>query len=127
MIFYASIKNNQLNLSNPEYLQQFLKKINNCDCVTVEIKKKRNTRSNQQNSLYWGVILAEISNETGHTANELHEIFKHKFLPKKFVVIKGKEYETTPTTTKEDTKEFTDFIENIIRWSSQELGIIWNL
>lgn len=125
MIFFGKIVNSKLQLNEPDYLKNFLSQVKDCPSVIVKIEKRRNTRSNQANKYYWGYILSEISQETGHSPEELHDIFKKKFLPKRFLKIKGKEYEADPTTTKCDTIEFMDYIENIKVFGATELNIVW--
>lgn len=59
MLFFAKIENSKLKIFHPEHLDIFLKKIINCPEVTVDIKKKRRTRTNEQNKYYWGYIGCE--------------------------------------------------------------------
>ena len=53
------------------------------------IKKKEEKRTLSQNNLYW-VFLQKIEFETGNIATDLHEDFKRRFLPPRFIHIKGK-------------------------------------
>lgn len=83
-------------------------------------------RSNPQNSYYWSVVIGLISEHTGFTPEETHEILKHKFLritlwiPKKDGV---KEMSViTKTTTKLTTKAFEEYLSQIRIWASQDLG-----
>ena len=124
-LFLATIKEGKLIYNNQKFVDDFLKHINNFPQVLVKIEKKRNVRSNQHNAYYWGYVLNEIAGITGHSPEELHSIFKIKFLPKKFVKIAGKEYQADPTTTRCDSAEFFDFIEAIKRFGEIELDIQW--
>jgi hypothetical protein len=125
MVFFGKIINSKLELNEPLAFKDFLSTIKEYPSVILKLEKRRNTRSNQANKYYWGYVLAEIAKETGHSPEELHDIFKKKFLPKRFLKIKGKEYEAEPTTTKCDTLEFMDFVENIKVFGATELGIVW--
>jgi len=71
--------------------------------------KPTGVRSSQQNSYYWRIVdlLAE---ELGYTSQEMHLAIKTKFDIK---------------STKElEKKEFSDFIERLIRWSAIELNVV---
>ncbi len=127
MQFNAKIKNRTLIFVNKNYLINFLREMEEEQLLVVDIEKRKKFRSNSQNAMYWGYILPEIANETGHTAEELHFFFKRMFLPKKFIKVGKKRLMAEPSTTRLSTKEFSEYVEKIIVWSAQELGIEWNL
>jgi len=89
----------------------------------LTMKKWGKDRSTRQNAYYWGIVMSLISKEVGHTAEELHEIFKKMFLPRKVLVFEGKEYEVVPSTKQLTTKEFNEYLERIIVKAS-EMGIV---
>ena len=80
-------------------------------------------RSNPQNNFYWGVPLEIISEHTGFTTQEVHEILKNKFL-KTIKVINNLEYHSSKSTTELTTGEFKRYIEDIQQWASEVLGVI---
>lgn len=92
------------------------------DCeVTVTIERKRKSRSKDQLAYYWGVVLPEIANHTGHDVDELHEIFKSKYLRKK------RFWRDTTLTTISSTsaltlREMSNFISLVIA-EANEMGI----
>jgi hypothetical protein len=75
-------------------------------------------RTLSQNRYYWLILtFIEKSCETGHSKDELHEAFLSKFAPKKPIEVEPNELMMLPKRTKEmDTKEFTDYIEEIIQF-----------
>ena len=77
---------------------------------TIDINEIK--RTTQQNRFYW-LYLRIISEETGDDENNLHEYFKRKFLPPRFVSVLGKEIKLPATTTKLTKKEFGDYMERI--------------
>ena len=79
---------------------------------TYRIKKFIEGRSVEQNRYYWGVVLTEISEYTGHTSDELHEYFKKEYLIEKSTFI-----ETYKSTTDLDIGEFIEYIERIKNWA----------
>ncbi len=80
----------------------------------LQIGTKRPTRSNEQNSYYWGVLIeqatAAINEANGehYTPDNIHDYFKHKFNPVQVggVVIGG-------STKDMDSKEFEAYQEKI--------------
>jgi hypothetical protein len=93
----------------------------------VELKVDRGNRSGQQNKYYWGVVIKTLSDETGFTPEEMHEVLKRKFLKYCKALPNGEQVEVTESTTDLDTKEFEDFMENVRRFAIQELDILINL
>lgn len=81
-------------------------------------------RSNRQNRYLWGVVYKLISDEVGHSPEEIHEILKDKFLPKHKIEI-GNLKEEVPVSTKElTTADFNEYIETIQRFAAEQLSIV---
>lgn len=78
----------------------------------IEITKHKKSRSNSQNRLLW-MWLNIISKETGNDPDDLHEIFKMKFLGTETKQIMGSEIERPKSTTKLSTLEFTNYLDKI--------------
>lgn len=116
-MFYGKIENKKLVLDSPA---QFNKKIEELDGkrVAVSLEQKRKNRSLEQNAYYWGVVLASISDFTGYDAEDLHNHFKAHFLKREVGNLT-----TFKSTSHLNTKEFTDYIDKIIRFANQVLGI----
>ncbi len=106
----------------------YLDSIKHNDFVSVVVKpwKEKDTRSNQQNRYYHGVLCKIMSNELGYTPEEIHEIFKGKFLSR-WEVFDGKKGEVelliTRSTTELKTDEFEKFTSEIRQWASIKFGI----
>jgi hypothetical protein len=88
---------------------------------TVETLEKRAGRSISQNSLYW-LWLTCIEFETGNERNELHDIFKKKWLQPKKVVLFGEEINRYSTANL-DTLQFKYYLDKIQIFASAELSI----
>lgn len=84
-------------------------------------------RSNEQNKYYWGVCVYLISEYTGFSTEETHEVLKHLFLRKE-VILKQKSgaynIHITESTTQLTTGEFKRYLEEIQKWASEALGLI---
>lgn len=87
--------------------------------LTIEPKRKR--RSDNQNRYYWAVIVKMLGDYFGYEGDEMHEALKMKFL-----VISGGEGrpDTIKGTSKLTTIEFNEYIDKVIRWASQEFGVV---
>tara|TARA_R110000744_G_scaffold110434_1_gene208312 strand:- start:5435 stop:5776 length:342 start_codon:yes stop_codon:yes gene_type:complete len=66
-------------------------------------------RSGQQNNYYWNIIDI-LSEELGYTKQEMHETIKEHF--------------NIESTKALEPKEFSEFIEQLIRWSAIELYVV---
>ncbi len=91
---------------------------------TVEIKRKREKRSIDQNRLYW-LWLNCIMDETGEHKDNLHEYFKQHYLGiSEHMVFDKYQVIIARSTTGLDTKEMTDYLNRIQQFAGTELGII---
>lgn len=119
--FYGYVKEGQLYFDAKDAFNGFLYSITGRVRITVKPYKK--IRSMNQNAYYWGVILTIIAKETGHTPEELHEIYKKKFLQTTAIQFKdGKTYDVAISTSLLKTDEFGRYIDRIIADAS-EYGI----
>lgn len=94
----------------------------------VEIKEYKKNRSLEQNSLHWDrldVIRLHIADSTGqvYSQEELHDFFKSKFLPIKFIDVGGEIVEVRRSTKKLNTKEFSEFMDQIDRYCIERLNL----
>jgi len=101
------------------------------DRLNIVVKKYRRTRSTgapgekgNQNGYYWTVVLPIISQETGHTVDELHDIYKALYASKKrYTMPNGKEVIIAKSGSETDTQEFYEYVERI-RADVAEAGIV---
>ncbi len=93
-------------------------KLNEGKKVSVEVIRQK--RSKNENAYYW-LILGELSEETGYTPDELHELFKGMFL-KNHIEIKGKNYTVIRSTSDLNTAEFEEYLSKIRQLASIEWG-----
>ena len=117
----AKVEKNKLHFANIERLNMDVTRYNN-KTVEVTIKEYKPKRSNQLNQYYWGVVVKIISDYTGYTKEETHELLKQTFLKKK-VLIEDTWYDTTESTTKMNNKEMLEFIEEVKQWAAQTLYV----
>lgn len=94
--------------------------------LEVSVKRLRATRSTAANKFYWGVVLAALSDFTGYTPEELHDVCKAKFLPKALAFADGngevvEQYVLGGSTRQLDTQAFAAYVERIRQWAASEL------
>lgn len=89
--------------------------------VTITLERKVKSKSKQQLGYYWGVVLPLISQHTGYSPNDLHDIFKTKFLRSK-LIWRGGDMTVVGSTQGLSTNEMAEFITNVIL-EANELGI----
>jgi hypothetical protein len=93
------------------------------DALPYEIVAKpyRRNRRIEQNDFYW-TLLTHISQETGYTKDDLHDMMRYKFLGMQQKEVAGVNIEYLPSTTKLKVGEMADYLTQIEQWASQ-LGI----
>ena len=105
-------------------LKAFLQRIGAGASVQVYLREKRHARTMPQNRYYWGVLLSTIAAHTGHTSEDLHEVFKQRFLPRHFVVVGDQEHNVTKSTTELSKQEFTAYLHQVRAFAETELGVL---
>lgn len=107
MKFVGNVKKGKLTLYDlkgfKEYIYQFE------GDIELDVKLAEKSQSPQQNA-YYRVIIRELGKELGYNEHEMHQTIKEKF-----------EIESTKNLSSD---EFKDYIDNIIRWASMEMGIV---
>lgn len=121
--FLGRVEGGKLIIKSQKALDTYLAQIPDGKDVFVTIKPVRRTRSLPQNAWYWGCVLPLISEHTGHSVEELHEIFKRLFLPPKYIEYRGKEIKLPSSTTATDTLEFATFVDRV-RAEAANMGIV---
>lgn len=96
--------------------------------VTVRIERKRASRSRQANAYYWAVVVALLSEHTGHTPEELHEYLKARFLPKRLALANQNgeivdEFVIGGSTGKLDVVQFYEYVQEVKQWALDSLGV----
>lgn len=111
-VFPVTVENGKLKILHPDRWEAFKRTLKDGRYKLI-VKPMKQQRTLDQNSYYWGVVLPTIADETGHDVNELHDIFKQRFLQRKTVTFNNKDYEVTGSSTDLSTQEFSEYIERI--------------
>lgn len=119
--FAAILKDGIILPLNGQWVKGMMQMYEDCR-VSVIVERKKSRRSKEQNAYLWGVVYREISKHTGHTPEELHEIFKGMFL-KSRRMWRGAEMVVIGSTKSLSVGEEDEFIKKVIR-EANELGIV---
>lgn len=120
-VFYACVGNDlTIRFVNMQKVKTHLLALRG-KTVEVTITQRRNHRTLSQNAYYRGVVLPVIAEHCGYSGkselDSLHARFAEMFLPKIGML------QIRKSTSDLDTREMTDFIENIRRYAAEELGV----
>ena len=88
----------------------------------IKLTKIFTNRSVSQNALYW-MWLTCIQNDTGQDKDDLHKYFAKKYLGTETIEIFGDVQEKIKSTPDQNTKEFTEYLDKIRHFASEELSI----
>ena len=92
----------------------------------ISIKPKNMTRSGSQNALYWHII-EQVRVESGNTKDAIHKFCQLEFLETRIEEVAKKPIEVVKSTTSLSTKEMGVYLDEVITWASNDLGIRLNL
>lgn len=95
----------------------------------IKVERKRKKRSTPQNAFYWAVVVPMIKdrlNELGHEFNDddTHDALKAKFNTVEIINKDEVSDEIVKSTTKLTTVEFMEYLDKVMRWASEFLGIV---
>ena len=88
----------------------------------VQIKPYQSRRSVDANRRLWALHKL-ASDETGHSVDELHELCKAMFLPRKMVKAGDQEREVSGSSAKLRKKDFMAFMEQVEAFYIEKLGV----
>ena len=106
MKFIGNVKKGKLTLYDKEGFKTYLYNFEGDVEFTINYAQKRH--SPQQNA-YYRVICRQLSKELGYSEREMHQTLKHHF--------------DMPSTKELTSEEFTEYLDNILRWAATEMGI----
>ena len=117
----AKVVEKNLHFANKDRLDEDIARYQG-KTIEVTISEYKPKRSNQLNQYYWGVVVKIISDYTGYTKEETHELLKQTFLKKK-VLVNDEWYDTTESTTKLDNKRMLELIEQVKQWAAETFSL----
>ena len=112
MNFHCHIEKGKLAIDTPSKWSKYLEGFDEGTKLVMVIDREKNRRSISQNSYYW-LYLGVIENETGNTADDLHEYFKRKFLRPQEKTIMGEQIKLPSSTTDLAKHDFGEYLDKI--------------
>lgn len=119
--FFGVVKAGKVYLDEPENYESYLHTLDE-KRIELTIQKEQLNRTNQQSRYLFGVVYQAISDETGYTKEEVHEMMK-SILLKDHKVVNDKRYTVVRSTSSLTTVEMSEFIEGCKRWAATELSL----
>ena len=104
--FPCKIKDGKMTLLNRDEFDKVISTLSGEYYIEL---KETGVRSAQQNNYYWKIV-GILGEELGYTEQEMHSTIKNHF-----------NIDSTKTLS---TKEFSVFIERLIRWSAVDMNIV---
>lgn len=119
----AFVKNGKLEIANKDNFKKNVRELEDKQ-VFIFLSERKKKRSLNQNAYYWGVVVDMLAEHLGYFPEEIHEVLKQKFLPKKEIQIMNKNVIIPESTTQLSTKAFEDYTEKIRVWAALELNFV---
>jgi hypothetical protein len=122
------VKGGRFEMRNRKDVLAQLRRMKDCE-VIVTIEPRKAARSQNQNRWYWAQVVGLVAEHTGYSPEEIHEIYKAKFLPHHvdFCDEHGEvvaEFVIGGSTTKLNKVEFGEYCERIRQWAAEELSVV---
>lgn len=114
----AKIENGKIVFENPCDFIETIKKLEG-EKIKIFIEKYKKQRSNNQNKYYWSVVIALLSEKTGHSTEETHDALRIKFLKK----TENENFPTIISTSSLSALEFENFISKVRNFALLEFGL----
>ena len=96
------------------------------DEAIISIKPNKMTRTQAQNNLYWSII-EQVRVETNNTKDAIHDHCRREFLEVRVEEVAKKPVVVLKSTTSLNTKEMGIYLDEVITWIENDLGIKLNL
>ena len=106
-----------------EAIRDYISRLPDGKTYDVSIKLHRTKRSSEANNLYWAWI-GIIAQETGNDREVCHKFFAKKFLGYDVREFGSEKIAVVHSTASLDTKEFSDYMNEVAAFASSELGIV---
>lgn len=113
VVFDEKEQRNRVKLVHDLYYQTEINKFKVGEKLSLNLTSKKPKRTESQNRYYWGVYLPLIAKETGNDVDDLHNLFKGKFLSKAIVECLGEKVRRIRSTTDLSVSDFMEYIQRI--------------
>ena len=91
-----------------------------CKDITLSVGRERHLRSLNANRYLWGVVYRTLAEWSGHDEEELHSIFKERFLSHRQLRLPtGELLEAPGSTAVLDTEQFSEYVSRVKRFAAE--------
>ena len=94
--------------------------------AVISIKENKMSRTGHQNRLYWHII-EQVRAETANTPSAIHDYLRGEFLETEVEEVCKKTVLVLKSTTSLNTKTMGVYLDEVITWAENDLGIKLNL
>ena len=101
--------------SENEPIQKLFGSLDPTKFYDVSIKEHKDSRSIQQNKMYWALI-TELGSFLGYGSEEMHAMMAYKYLSYKNELL-GDEVVVVPSTTKLNIKQFAEYYDKVCQFA----------
>lgn len=122
MKLFGKIHSNKIVWKNKTQLVDHIRSFKEGTVVSVEIIEAEESRSINQNRLWWKWIEI-LSKETGNTKEDMHTLMKYKYLLKE-KMIEGELHQIIGTTTTLSKEEFSKLMKEMFFWANDTLNVM---
>lgn len=124
----AKVRNRRLFIEDRREFDAKIARIDEQWQLEVIVRRLLAARNARQNRWYWSQVVGLTAKHTGYTADEMHDIFKMKFIPKRLAICDGNgevfdEYVLGGSTRKMTTKDFAEYCDAIRQWAAETLDV----
>jgi len=109
------MKKKKISGSENESIQKLFGSLDPTKFYDVTLQDHKDSRSIQQNRLYWSLV-TEMSSYLGHTTDEVHDLMRYKFLSYKELV-NEEEITRVPSTTQLSIKAFNEYYDQVSQFA----------
>lgn len=102
----------KLIISHLNWFETQINKFKVGEKVSLYVSSRRPKRSEAQNRLYW-VYLKYIEQETGNSSDDMHVLFRGKFLSEGIIEVMGEKVRRTKSTTALSKNDFCEYLMKI--------------
>lgn len=131
--YIGSVTNGELKIPQSKKLKADAKEFEGKQ-VILKLSEHKNNKRNTFNRFYWGYVIRPILKgltDVGYNTDEIdedsvHQYLKNKFLSKDIHNEDGEVLTMQGSTKKLSNMEMMEYLEEVIQWSAEFLGVIIN-
>ena len=108
-------KSKKISGSENESIQKLFGNLDPTKLYDVSIREHKDSRSIQQNKMYWALV-TELGSFLGYNTEEMHAMLAYKYLSYKQEML-GDEMVIVPSTTKLNIKQFAEYYDKVCQFA----------